>query len=141
MPWRRIVDGFWHDRKVRRLDPLGKLLLLYLVTSPDSHVTGLFRWDPAVAARRMGCDRGVVGELMGSLRGIGLVQEDSECGLVYVPRMFKYQGSRSPKMRTYVYKHLERLPPCPLVTSFKRAYLWKRADRPKHGDTLSDTVS
>lgn len=45
MAYKTIEAAFWRDVEVRKLSNEAKLLLLFFITSPDSHYTGLY-WMP-----------------------------------------------------------------------------------------------
>lgn len=81
MAYKTIEAAFWRDKEVRQLSNEAKLLLLFFITSPESHYTGLY-WMPKyvpeneldwASSRLETCMKELSG--MGIDRGIGMGME------------------------------------------------------------------
>lgn len=122
MAWRKVDGRLWNDPKIQRLDAQGKLLFIYLCTAPEANPTGIYALDLARAARLCSMNLHNCRSRLRQLVALRMVEGSPDEGLIFVRRMFKYQGSRSPGMLRFVERYLAQLPKSPLVTSFKRAY-------------------
>ena len=92
MPYRTIDARFWTDPKVRKLEPSEKLLFLYLVTSPHSHVSGLYYVPRAAIIEETGLSESKLRYGIDTLCASCLVMFDKEIHFFWVKNMLRYQG-------------------------------------------------
>lgn len=119
--YRRIHLTFWTDLKVRQLKPLDKLVFLYLVTCPHSHLSGIYHLPILYACHETGLDGREVGEAFDRLKEAGLVQYNEKHEVVWVVNMLKYQVI-SYSTVVAVTNQLDSLHGCPLIETFSMRY-------------------
>ena len=119
--YRTIDTAFWTDPKMHKLDKDGKLLCLYLVTCPHGHVGGIYHLPDEIVALETGIKIETLDTLWNTLSSVGFCRRDQEIGIVWVRKMFFYQG-RGEKNQRAVANHLETLHNSFLVNEFCAAY-------------------
>jgi hypothetical protein len=130
----RTVDAkFWHDAKVKRLRPEAKLLLLYLITNPHTHLCGFYYLPAVMQKEETGLPKPTLDTLWGTLSSAGLAWFDHESATVLVKNMLRYQG-RGKKNEASAANQLQTLIDSPLASRFVSLY-------PQFADTLSNTLS
>lgn len=135
--YRTIDTKFWTDPKVRKLDPLGKLMALYLVTNPHAHLGGIYYLSDHAVIAETGISRRNLDTLWDTLSDSGFAIRDTDLDIVWVIRMFKYQGCGDKHERS-VANHLRSLHNSRLVKDFLEQY----PSVSKHfSDTPSDRAS
>ena len=106
MAYKNIHDTFWTDSKIRKLSKDEKLLLLYLITNPHSHYTGIYYLPGALITVESGVDLKALSKLIAG----GFVKYDPEAMIVWVVKMAKYQmAGKSPKLIQGAFRHLESM--------------------------------
>lgn len=90
--YRTIDASFWTDPKVRKLDFTTKGLFLYLVTNPHTHVSGLYYLPKLIAQHETGLAQNTLSKSADTLSGLRLCLFDWPNELVWVRKMFRYQG-------------------------------------------------
>lgn len=131
---RTICCKLWTDEKVKKLKPLEKLLFVYLITNPHTHLSGLYYLPQALAEAELGIK--INWESVKSLAAY-----DAENQHVWVYRMYGYQG-RGPMVKQCVIKHLADLHVSKLVTSFCQHYGFIDVlEKITHLDRVSNTLS
>jgi len=131
--YRTVDAAFWSDPKINSLDPKGKLLALYLVTNPHSHVGGIYYLPEPVVMHETGLSKRELDTLWDTLSGAGFSRIDKKTSVVWVRKMFFYQG-RGEKNEKSVASHLRSLHNSCLVNEFLHAY-------PTVAKWVSDRVS
>ena len=119
--YRTLDTSFWTDPKVRKLPADAKLLALYLVTNPHGHLSGLYYLPDEIVAFETGLDAARLNTLWDTLSGAGFSRNDKNLDLVWVIRMFHYQG-RGEKNERAAANHLPTLHNSFLVKDFLDAY-------------------
>jgi hypothetical protein len=132
----RVIDTrLWEDDKVRALPKLAKLLFVYYITNPHSHLTGIYPEQPNLFATELGMDRHTYARCRNYLEVRDLVvisaKKLNSFRLLWIKNMFKYQGNPGPKITMYARAYLETLPQCPLIASFYMTYPRVAAIDPK----------
>lgn len=135
--YRTIDTALWTDPAVRKLDAAGKLLFVYLITNPHAHVGGIYYLSPTWAIHDTGLAASKLDTLSDTLSGLGLARFDQKTDVVWVCKMFKYQGGGE-KLERSVGRHLVSLHNSFLIKEFLELYPRVRRYIP---DTLSDTLS
>lgn len=118
----RTVDAkFWTDPKIRGLDPMGKLLALYLVTNPHTHVGGIYYLPDQIIESETGIKNDDLARLWKALDERNYAKRDDALSVVWVVRMFFYQG-RGDKHERSVINHLDTLHNSFLINEFLSEY-------------------
>ena len=118
--YRTICCELWTDQKVKSLTPSEKLLFVYLITNPHSHMSGIYYLPIPLIQYELNLGRGFDGVWMGLLQS-GLVEADATQSQVWVVNMFPYQA-RGYKADRGVASHLTTLHASPLLERFLQKY-------------------
>jgi uncharacterized phage protein (TIGR02220 family) len=143
--YRTIHAQFWTDPKVRQLSREGKLLFLYLITNPHTHLCGLYYLPQELVRKETGIPNTLCDTLYDTLSEMNLSHHDQNTETIFVTKMFSYQG-RGEKNERAAANHLITLHQCSLIHRFFRVYptvlpYWKGYPIDTLSDTLSDTPS
>jgi len=120
MMYRTICCELWTDDKVQALSAHEKLLFLYLITNPHSHMSGIYYLPTVFMQHEVNLGRGFDGAWKGLLKS-ELVQADEQRSQVWVVNMLPYQAKGN-KSEKGVASHLNTLHPSPLVARFLAKY-------------------
>jgi len=118
--YRTICCELWTDEKVQALTAHEKLLFLYLITNPHSHMSGIYYLPTAFMQHELNMGRGFDGVWMGLLRS-GLVDADEKRSQVWVVNMLPYQAKGN-KAEKGVASHISTLHNSPLISRFLAKY-------------------
>jgi len=119
--YRTIETAFWTDPRIVALKPDGKLLCLYLVTNPHAHVSGIYYLPDTIVSHETGLSASRVDTLWDTLSSAGFSRRDKKREVIWVLRMFFYQGRGSKNERAAA-KHIQTLHKSSLVNDFLAAY-------------------
>jgi hypothetical protein len=72
MAYKTIEAAFWRDLEVRSLSNEAKLLLLFFITGPESHYTGLFWMPKYVPQHELGWSAEQLDQCINELCGMGM---------------------------------------------------------------------
>jgi len=136
---RTIESCLWTDPKVRALSPDAKLLYLYLITNPHSHLSGIYYLPKAVIVIETGLQltdpvggfvkndtpsipyrQGIEATFL-ALSGNDLAKYDDNHNVVMVKNMLNYQGF-GPHALKAAATQVESLHNCPLIKEFLDMY-------------------
>lgn len=120
--YRTIAASFWTDPKVRKLSPEGKLLLLYLITNPHTHVSGIYVLDLRYAGADIGMNKNTLSTNLNTLSAGGFCAFDASTSVVWVRKMMAYQGKGEKNLRSAAYHITEDLHGSYLCDQFLAAY-------------------
>jgi hypothetical protein len=119
----RLVDArFWTDDHVRVLSPMATLVFAYLMTGPESNMTGIFRSVPETFADDLRIPKPTYLRAQAELVKAGVLVLAPNERLLWLKPLFRYQGTKSPQVLKHVRAYLDALPPNPLVEAFCQAY-------------------
>lgn len=118
--YRTICCELWTDDKVQSLPPFSKLLFLYLITNPHSHMSGIYYLPRVLMEHEVGLGRGIDGAWKGLLDS-HLVEEYRPLSQVWVVNMLPYQAKGN-KSEKGVASHLSTLHSSPLLERFLVKY-------------------
>lgn len=121
MKYRAIHGSFWTDPKVKRLSPDQKLLFLYLITCPHSHLSGIYYLPCGLISHETGLCADIARAGLLRLQEAGLVRWDETAEVVWVVNMLRYQGSGAKNFKA-VADQLAALHDSPLVKAFAEHY-------------------
>lgn len=141
---RMICTKLWTDAKVKKLTPEEKLLFVYLITNPHTHLSGLYYLPQGLIEDEVGL-KPKWDETWARFRELELADYDLDECVVWVFKMYRYQG-KGDKVQRAASKQIENLHPSKLVREFASAYGFlelfeKQAHEDRVSDTLSDRVS
>lgn len=136
--YRTIDAAFWTDPKVKALPANGRLLFLYFITNPHTHVSGIYYLPRNVMAHETGLQEKAVDTLCDTLSSAGFCGFDRVLELVWVKNMMRYQGRGEKNRRSAAHHVTEDLHNSPLAGEFLTAYPEVRA---LVSDTVWDRVS
>lgn len=131
--YRTIYTELWTDPDVDQLSPQGKCLFVYLITNPHTHVSGIYYLPKQTMVLETKIQEKALDTLLDTLSGLSLAYYDQVKRVIYVTKMFRYQG-RGEKNERAAAKHLESLHETSLITRFLEIY-------PSVSQYLSDTLS
>ena len=123
--YRQAHSRMWSDGWFAELQPLHKLLFVYLFTNERASVAGIYELPVRIIQFETGLDKDTI------LAGFAEFQKaepakvlyDAQTGVVYVRNMLKYQGSTSPHVKKRIQGDLKAVPECALKT------LWMQSNR------------
>lgn len=104
---RFINTRFWDDSYIVNLDPIEKLLYLYLLTNPLTEISGAYEIPLRRIAFDTGIDKDMVIKILDRFKAAGKV--DYRDGWILITNFIKHQ-SESPKIVTAIENSLK---PCP----------------------------
>lgn len=135
--YRTIESSIWNDKKFLALPAPGKLLFLYLITNPHTHVAGIYHLPPIYLLHETTLKPESLDRVWDTLSKHGMAKRDTDEDLVWVCNMFRYQG-RGVKNDQAAARQIKNLPKSPLIQEFLVKYpevtRWT-------ADRVSDTVS
>jgi hypothetical protein len=120
--YRTIDAAFWTDPKVKQLPPEGKLLLLYFITNPHTHVSGIYILPAVIIQYETGLSHRVLHRVSTTLSKLGLCSFDAPNDVVWVRRMMSYQGKGEKNLRSAALHVSEDLHNSCLVKEFIEIY-------------------
>jgi hypothetical protein len=118
--YRTICCELWTDPKVKALSASEKLLFLYLITNPHSHMSGIYYLPTAFMQHEVNLGRGFDGAWMGLMKS-KLIDTHSPLSQVWVVNMLPYQAKGN-KSEKGVASHLNTLHTSPLLERFLVKY-------------------
>ena len=142
MIYRTICTQLWTDKKVQRLTVHGKLLFVYLITNPHTHLSGIYYLPKELITKETGLSNALSDTLFNTLSApeMDLAYYDAENSIVFVINMFRYQG-RGEKNERSAAVHNSSLHYSPLVAMFLERYPRVKQYCPQAFlDRVSDTV-
>lgn len=140
--YRTISGSFWTDPKVMLLNPGGKLLLLYFITNPHTHVSGIYVLPRPVIQLETGLTKPTLDTLCYTLSKVGVCAFDEPKNVVWVRKMMSYQGKGEKNARSAAAHLREDLHNSFLCLQFLNTYPDVMPFvAPTFIDTLSHTVS
>ena len=120
--YRKIEVQFWTDPKIKAIGGAARYLMLYLITNPHTHVSGIYYLPKAFVAHETGIELSELDTLYDTLSGAGLAKFSPDTDdVVWVVNMFRHQGP-GPKLYRSAAKHLDTLHRCSLTEAFCLAY-------------------
>ncbi len=125
MAYKSIDERFWTDPKVRRLPVNEKLLLLYFITNPYTHYSGIYYMPLSVISEETGLPSKSIKNGLKILTIASFVQYDYEFNMIWVVKMASYQlGNIKNEDKKYkgVANHFDTLHNCPLINKFLNYY-------------------
>lgn len=104
-----IKDSFWTDSYVENLDPIEKLLFIYLLTNPLCNIAGIYQIQPKRIAFEIGIEREMVEKLLGRFQKDGKILRHNEW--ILIVNHAKHQAFSNPNVTAGIKRIIEELPP------------------------------
>lgn len=151
MAYKSIHDNFWRDNDIKLLSSDEKLFLVYAITNPHAHFSGIYCLPRPFIEYELGFSLNLIDKCIDTLsegyrkgidtvskgentvsKGVDRVSEgnfflryDSDKDVLWVRSMLKYQvfmRKVSPKVISGIKNHMLALPLTPLLGEFSRHY-------------------
>lgn len=108
MKSRIINTKFWDDNYTSDLDPIEKLMFLYLLTNTSTNISGVYEIPLKKIATETGIDKEMVQKILDRFDRDGKVFYID--GWVWIKNFIKNQNERSPKVKKGIELALEAVP-------------------------------
>jgi len=119
--YRTICAELWTDPEIKSLTVPTKLLFLYLITNPHTHLCGIYYLPEETILRESGLKQIPYQYGMDTLSRLEKAHYDPHTETVFVVNMFEYQGKGS-KNHIAAANHLETLHNSHLISQFILRY-------------------
>jgi len=110
----KIETKFWNDPTVRRLNEDARMLFLYILTTPQRNIVGLFHLPAAFACYHLQWTPQRFEKALKELIKANRVKHDSDLELILIKNFFKYQAPENPNQVKASLEKLNELPDTPL---------------------------
>lgn len=94
--YRTVKISFWTDPYIEELPSNGKLLYMYLFTSPYTNNLGVVETTMRRMSYETGIDQKTIGNLLADMETNGKIIRDGN--YIWLPRFIRHQCSTSPKL-------------------------------------------
>ena len=102
---RYINTRFWNDTYVSVLDPIEKLLFIYLLTNEHTNISGVYELPFKIMAVETGIDESMFKKILPRLKErIRYID-----GMVIIKNHIKHQETGSPNVKTGIFNCLKEL--------------------------------
>ena len=105
MKSRYVCTGFWTDSYIESLDPIEKLLFLYLLTNPQTNIAGIYEISIRKMAFETGIDKDMIQKVLERFQEAGKIFHIE--GFVILPNFGKYQNAGSSQVQAGVKRILK----------------------------------
>jgi hypothetical protein len=121
-------DGFWTDPEIRQLSSDDKMILIWFITNPDRHYSGIYFFELESIGKQTGLPEKTVRKGIDTLSAIGFIKYNPRFSMVWVRKMARHEvksektGIYSEKQTKGIANHFEKLHKCPLIKDFLEYY-------------------
>ena len=129
MAYSQFHDGYWTDPEIRQLSPEDKLILIWFITNPSRHYSGIYFFEFESIGKQTGLSEKTVRKGMDTLSELGFIKYNPKFSMVWVRKMTRHEVVKSEKTGLYSEKqtkgianHFEKLHKCPLIKDFLEYY-------------------
>jgi hypothetical protein len=119
--YRTISTQLWTDPAVKQLDAATKLLFIYLITNPHTHLSGIYSLAEETLLKETGLKKVSFRYGIETLSRLEKASRDDENEVIFIHNMFRYQGTGEKNDRSAA-KHLTTLHHSYLITNFLARY-------------------
>ncbi len=106
----RIEDKFWIDPMVRKMTEDARILFLYILTTPQRNIVGLFHLPSAFACYHLQWTPQRFEKALKELIKANRVKYDFDLELIFIKNFFKYQAPENPNQVKSAIEVLNELP-------------------------------
>lgn len=103
-----IKDSFWTDSYIENLDPIEKLLFIYLLTNPLCNIAGIYQIQTKRIAFEIGIEKDMVEKLLKRLQDDDKIIRHSDWLLIV--NHAKHQAFSNPNVTAGIKRIIEELP-------------------------------
>lgn len=100
----------WANKTMRGLDSDARLLAIYLLTSPHTHSSGVFRLPNAYACDDLGWDAKRLRNCFEALSKIGFAERCQDTDWVWICKFHEWNRPDNPNIRKAIVKHVQGIP-------------------------------
>lgn len=93
----KVSPALWRSKRFQALSTIGKVVLLYFLTSEHQNSAGCFRLPNAYAAADLGCTIEDYVAARSEVVGAGMARYDEDTSEVFVDRWFKHNPPMNDK--------------------------------------------
>lgn len=115
----RIATKFWQDEKVRELSDDGKLLYLYVLTSPHSNMAGYYVLPKPYVAYDLNWLPERLDKAFGELFRKGLIKYCERSAVILIPNFLKYNPMQNKNQAKGAARRVAELPENTLTRDFE----------------------
>ena len=119
--YRTICAELWTDPAIDALDSSGKLLFVYLITNPHTHLSGIYHLKRSWIVEETKLSDRVCDRVLDTLSKVGKASYDGATQTIFVTEMFRYQGKGEKNERSAAH-HLATLHHSSLIGLFLERY-------------------
>lgn len=119
----RVFSAFWQSEDTRALSEDGRMLALYLLTSPHANLIGCFRLPDAYAADDMQWTSQRVREGFAELQSKGFLTRDEGSKWTFLHKYLKWNGFENGNVAIAAHKAFDQVPPIALKALLAKALL------------------
>jgi hypothetical protein len=119
----RVFSAFWQSEDTRALSEDGRVLALYLLTSPHANLIGCFRLPDAYAADDMQWPSGRVREGFAEVQAKGFLTRDEGSKWTFIHKYLKWNRFENGNVAIAAHKAFDQVPPIPLKALLAAALL------------------
>ena len=116
----RVATKIWTDEKTKPLSDDGKLLYLYILSSPHSNMAGYYVLPKPYVCYDLGWTPQRLGKPFGELLANGLIYYCETSDVVLIPNFLKYNVVQNVNQAKSANKRLRELPKNGLLREFQR---------------------
>ncbi len=128
---RYVNTQFWRDSYVSNLDPSEKLLFLYLITNPDTNISGIYQVPLKIIAVDTGFDKEMIIKILARFERDGKIKYED--GWIALKNFIKNQNEGSLKVKIGIDSELKNVP-----DSLKN---WVLNDKPYIAPVIPDRLT
>jgi hypothetical protein len=129
MAYSQFHDGFWTDPEIRQLSSDDKMILIWFITNPARHYSGIYFFELESIGKQTGLPEKTVRKGIDTLSAIGFLKYNPKFSMVWVCKMARHEVVKSEKTGLYsdkqtkgIANHFEKLHKCPLIKDFLEYY-------------------
>ena len=129
MAYSQFHDGFWTDPEIRQLSSDDKMLLIWFITNPARHYSGIYFFELESISKQTGLPEKTVIRGIDTLSAIGFLKYNSKFSMVWVKKMARHEVVKSEKTGIYsdkqtkgIANQFDKLHKCPLIKDFLDYY-------------------
>lgn len=118
--WRKIHTRLWLHPGFVQLSDAEKVLVIYLLTGPQTNRIGLYRLSPNAAAEELGTSLETFRKRLATVSGAFGWLFDADARVLFIPSWWRWNPPANENVTRGSLKDLNDLPPCALMDAFAR---------------------
>lgn len=118
--YRQIHTKIWKDEFFIDLDPVEKLLFIYLFSNELATITGMYSIPLRVISNETGIDKDTVRTTLDKFENAGKIKRDD--GILWVVNMQTYNANPGPTVKTKIQRDLASIPDSEIKNEYLKRY-------------------